>query len=244
MKNISSTQNEEIKHIVKLQDAKFRNENNQVIIEGFNAISAALNNMELEEIYVTAPNIKETQTIVKDQPITVVTPEVMEKISTVKTPSGFLAVFKMPVTDLSELTAGLVLAQISDPGNMGTIIRTAAAVGVKSVVIIDGCDVWNPKVIAASAGTISMVKIFKTDWQTLVSSKKDLKLVAMVVKGGANPKRVKAEDSLIIVGNEAHGISADWLKDCDQRVTLPMPGGVESLNAAVAGSILLYVTNV
>ena len=167
----------------------------------------------------------------------------MKKMSTVATPSGFLGLFEIPAPPApQQLTAGLVLAQISDPGNMGTLIRTAIACGVTSIVIVEGVDPWSAKVIQSSAGTISWIHVFEFDWQTLIDHKKDLQLCALVVSEGIMPTELNPTKSLLVVGNEAHGIPSQWQQHCDQLVTLPMPGKTESLNAAIAGSIALYWT--
>ena len=144
---------------------------------------------------------------------------------------------------LNKLSDGIILAQISDPGNMGTLIRTAAAMKASSVVIVDGSDPWSPKVIQASAGCSALVNIFRIEWQALVHTIKqqNLKLIAMFVSGGKTPDELSFKDSLLVVGSEAHGIPESWFGECDELMTLPMPGKTESLNAAIAGSIALYL---
>ena len=141
---------------------------------------------------------------------------------------------------ISTLTSGAVLAQVSDPGNMGTLIRTTAAMGLNSVVCIEGVDPWHPKVVQSSAGAIAAVNVFQMDWQTLIDNKGDIKLAALVVEEGAEPSTID-KNSLIVIGNEANGLPRNWSATCNQQITLPMPGHTESLNAAVAGSIALYL---
>lgn len=176
--------------------------------------------------------------------MTLVTEPVMNKMSPSVTPSGILGVFEIPKNPpLTSLSDGIVLAHIADPGNMGTLIRTAAAMNVSSVVIVDGVDPYSPKVIQASAGCLALVNLFCIDWKTLVHGAKQaqLTLVALVVTGGQNPEKISLKKSLLVVGSEAYGIPGEWLKDCNQAMTLPMPGKTESLNAAIAGSIALYL---
>ena len=166
----------------------------------------------------------------------------MKKMSTATTPSGLLGVFKIPPAPKIEyLGPGLVLAQISDPGNMGTLIRTALACGKQTIVIVEGTDPWSPKVVQASAGTIAQARIFNLDWKTLVAQKKTLKLYGLVVHNGKNIHTIDRNHALIVVGNEAHGLPKEWAHNCDDLITLPMPGGTESLNAGVAGSIAAYL---
>mmetsp|Transcript_8427 Transcript_8427/g.13769 ORF Transcript_8427/g.13769 Transcript_8427/m.13769 type:complete len:204 (+) Transcript_8427:547-1158(+) len=172
------------------------------------------------------------------------------QMSAAVTPSGILAVFGIPSSPLShELTGpGVVLANISDPGNMGTLIRTAAALGVRTVVIQEGSDPWSPKVVQASAGMIGHVCLFQSAWDQVMKLQlqEGIETCALVVQGGEQPRsicdRVDAKRLLLVVGNEAHGIPPDVLQGCQHRMTIPMPGdGVESLNASVAGSIAMYL---
>ena len=167
----------------------------------------------------------------------------MKKVSTTHTPSGILGVFTIPDEPAQDtLTPGLVLAKISDPGNMGTLIRTAAACNLKSVVLIEGCDPWSPKVLQAAVGTNATLQIFRWSWEELLQRKRELKLYGLVVRDGKPPLTLEASQALLVIGNEARGIEKEWLKDCDELITLPMPGSTESLNAAVAGSIAAYLT--
>ena len=242
MKTILSTANEEIKSVRALHENKGRQEQKKFIAEGLRTCTTLIKNqMKLVQLYVLEEHQADAQKLVNDT-ITIVSESVMQKISSLKTPSGMLGVFEIPTQlPFSALTPGMVLAQISDPGNMGTLIRTAASLNVKSIVIIDSVDVWSPKVIQATAGAIAFVKIFITSWPSLLTWKKDLKLCALVVKGGKAPQEIDNKNLLLVVGNEAHGIQKEWLRDADSFMTIPMPGNTESLNAAVAGSIALYL---
>lgn len=241
---LTSTTNEIVKKVVRLHDARERKETQRFIIEGERAVSMAFEaGCKIEKIFSTQEKLPTAKSLVSGARITLASSEVMKKMSTATTPSGILGVFAIPVQpSLDMLTAGLVLAQVQDPGNMGTLIRTAAACGVKSIVIIEGADPWSPKVVQASAGTITMVNIFQLDWHTLVSARNTLKLAALVISGGSSISSLDANTALIVVGNEAHGIPLEWQQDCDTRVTLPMPGGAESLNAGVAGALAVYLT--
>ncbi len=169
----------------------------------------------------------------------------MAKISTNSTPAELFAVLERPknTQETANLTTGSVLAQIADPGNMGTLIRTTAAMGFKTCVIVEGCDPWGPKVVQASAGTIGLINIVELSWPELVTkaAQAGLNLCALVVNQGLKPQTLDLSKSLIIVGNEANGLPELWVNDCQQKLTLPMPGNTESLNAAVAGSITLYL---
>jgi TrmH family RNA methyltransferase len=110
-----------------------------------------------------------------------------------------------------------------------------------TVVFIESVDAWNPKVVQASAGAIGQVNIFSLTWTELLQHKKNLNLCALVSSQGKNPSAINLRNALIIIGSEGHGIPQEWIDQCDERITIPMPGNFESLNAAVAGSIALYL---
>ena len=243
IKTIISSTNPLVKHVASLHDARERKARKQCIIEGVRALSTALTRLPITTLYCTQPMLGVARDLVDPRSIILVPGHVMQKMSAASTPSGLLGVFSLPVQpEVTSLTAGLVLARISDPGNMGTLIRTAVACGIKSIVVVEGTDPWSPKVIQASAGTITMVSIFQWNWQTLMASKGSLKLFGLVVEGGAEVGSLAPEQALMVVGNEAQGIPTEWLDSVDGRITLPMPGGTESLNAAIAGSIAVYLT--
>ncbi len=230
-----------IKKIVRLHTARERKTTGLCIIEGRRALETALTRLSPDQLYCTEQHIAAMSQLIDPSQIIQVSDAVMKKISTAITPSGILGVFHIPPEpDPTTLMPGLVLAQVSDPGNMGTLIRTVAACALSSVIIVEGVDPWSPKVIQASAGTIALVDIFQWDWHTVVASKKRMQLYGLVVTGGKTTHAIDRHNALLVVGNEARGIDERWLKDCDSLITLPMPGGTESLNAAVAGSIALY----
>lgn len=243
MKIITSLLNPEVKTVVSLHMAKYRKQLNQFIAEGTRSCATLLAaGMEPVGVYATAAMFPDARELMSDEKITEVTPEVMAKMSPATSPIGLLMVFPIPALPApEELSPGLVLAHISDPGNMGTLMRTAAALNVKTVVVIGGTDVWSPKVVAATAGSIGYLNIFEISWETLLKYKRDLQLCALMPKEGDKPSDLDLSKSLLIVGSEAHGIPETWLHDCDQELTLPMPGKTESLNAAIAGAIAMYL---
>jgi len=245
MKQIQSRQNPEIIAVAKLADAKERVSQDMFIAEGLRTCSALIESrLKLVQIYALESQAQQAKSIAPENKITLIPKPVLEKISQTSTPSGIVGVFRLPQQyHLSQLQNGIVMAQINDPGNMGTLIRTCAALSLKSVVVVEGCDPWSPKVVQATAGTIGLVDIYRVSWQELVDNKGSLNLCALVVDGGKQPSEITAKNTLLVVGNEAHGIPAPWIEDCTSSMTLPMQGNVESLNAAVAGSIALYALN-
>lgn len=243
IKTITSRTNETVKRVADLHSSKGRKEQKRFIAEGARTCQTLVENgMELVQMYAIKEEFATVKEFTKNFFITLVEDHVMQKMSTAKTPSGILGVFKIPAQpSFSGLESGLVLANVMDPGNVGSLIRTCAALKIKSVIAVDSADIWSPKVVQASAGTLAQVQIYTPSWPVLLKWKKDFKLCALVVKGGKAPSEFDFNKTLLVVGNEANGIPKDWLRDMDSYLTLPMPGNTESLNAAVAGSIALYL---
>lgn len=242
MKHITSTDNPLIKHVVKLHHSKYRSEKQQYCAEGLRICSTILTaGHRLLNCFVTEKAHDLIASVVPESSVIVVPDSVMKKMSQSSTPSGILCTFSIPQPVSSITQPGLVLAQLNDPGNVGTLIRTAAALNKKTIVLVEGVDPWSFKVVQASAGTIALVSIIRCNWQQLLQLKGTFKLYALVVQTGAPCSTVDAPNALLVVGNEAQGIPSDWLTSCDTFITLPMPGNTESLNAGVAGSIAAYL---
>lgn len=247
IKTITSLANQQIKDTVRLHSSKGRKELKRFIAEGIRTIETFLEaGWKPITVFTTKDHLQHIKKLLPKEfheVITIVSDPIMKKISTVTTPSGVLAL--LPIKDeptVAKLGPGLVCAGIADPGNLGTLIRTTAAMDKKTVVLIDGVDPWSPKVVQASAGALAYINIFRLSWEQLVKHKGSLKLCALVVKDGKQPNQVDLSDSLIVVGSEAHGIPQKWIEDCEYLITLAMSGKIESLNAAVAGSIILYLS--
>lgn len=245
MKKITSLQNPDIKAAVKLHQAKERNKKGLFIAEGMRTCQTLIDaGWQPAILFATFDMLENATKMTQKSRIYQVTPAIINKISSTKSPSGLVAIFPIPKPPAPQkLSAGMVLAHINDPGNMGTLIRTCAAMGKKSVVIINGTDVWNSKVIQASAGTIALVNIFSWSWQECVkqANAKKLPIYCLITKNGNNIDTIKQPESLLVIGSEAHGIKSEWLKECTQQLTIKMPGKAESLNAAIAGAIAMYV---
>lgn len=243
MKEIISLTNPEIKKIVKLRDdAKERKISQLCIVEGLRAISAFMtSDYPLEMLYAEYTQQEYAAGLCPQNKITLVSSTIMEKISAAKSPSGLLAIFSTKRHNIPVLQHGIVLANITDPGNMGTIIRTAVALNTPSIVIVEGCDPFSPKVIQSTAGIIAHAPLIQLSWQELITQT-TVPLCALVPQGGKHPSQLHLKECFLVVGNEAHGLPKEWIADCSMSLTLPMPGKAESLNAAIAASIALYLT--
>ena len=237
---IESIKNSVIKEIYKLKEKKNRYINKRFIAEGERVIKTFIES-GLELIYYL--HTEDVDPILKKsiEKTIIITEEIIKKISSVESPSGHLAVFLMPIQEFIHLTPGIVAAKINDPGNLGTLLRSTAAFGFETAVLVESCDPWSSKVVQSSAGALAKLKIYFLQWSDLVKQAKhnNIKLIALVVDKGENIAKIS--NSLIVIGNEANGIPDLWLKDCLITANIPMKNSIESLNAAVAGSIALYL---
>ena len=168
----------------------------------------------------------------------------------VATPNGVAAVGRIPVTDDGDDAAcgspalHVVLVGVTDPGNTGTLLRTAEAVGATSVVLTEGSvDPWSPKVVRASAGSVLRVAVRSEPAGAILGrlGEAGVLRVGTTGTGGRAPDRIDLTGPVaVVLGSEAHGLPADIAGDIDEWASLPMSGEVESLNVAVAGSVLAF----
>ncbi|OGB83823.1 hypothetical protein A3F66_04140 [candidate division TM6 bacterium RIFCSPHIGHO2_12_FULL_32_22] len=240
MQTINSLDNPKVKLLDQLKHKKYRKQHSKFLAEGFNTCSTLVQKLSLNSIFTLEEHLEEVKKITPENKIFIINKKILNKISNATTPSGIIAIFDIPKTK-AKLTEGIILAQIQDPGNMGTLIRTAAAMNLKTVVSVESVDVWSPKVVQATAGTIANLNIFEISWQELLEKKDKLELCALVVKDGKDAEDIDFKNKLLVIGNEAQGIPKEWTKDCEKKLTLQMPGKTESLNAAVAGSVAMYL---
>jgi len=139
----------------------------------------------------------------------------------------------------------LVLVGVADPGNVGTLVRTAEAAGCAGVLLVGECaDLYNPKTVRATAGAVFRVPVATCDGaDSLLTALREggVRLVGTAGEGGRAPEQVRLGGAVaLVVGSEAHGLGPEMIERCDHLVTIPMEGSVESLNAAVAGSVLAF----
>ena len=256
-KAISSISNPLIKETYDLHSKKYRTERSAFIVEGTRCVEEALaSGWEIENIFydesVNSARTRETAEKAEKEGVAVfaVTPEVMKKLSDTETPQGILATVRRSSVDLTGFTDredGLILIvdEIRDPGNLGTIIRTADAAGITAAVLLAGCaDLYAPKTVRATMGSLfHLPLVVNQDKEELITwcRKNDWQIVASSLSGAdsiyefAQPKRCA-----LILGNEASGVSSPLLAAADHKVFVPMRGTAESLNVAVAAGIILF----
>ncbi len=173
-------------------------------------------------------------------------PGVLERVADAVTPQGVLAAARLPLATLEAVRPGtvLVLCDLRDPGNVGTLIRTADATGAAGVVLVGaGVDPTNPKALRASAGSIFHVPVVVTGLDEALEDlrAKGARVLASVARGGEDPGASDLSGPrALLIGNEAAGLDEDVVARCDGALTIPMAGRAESLNAATAGAMLAY----
>ncbi len=175
-------------------------------------------------------------------PVHVVPDGSLAKAGDLVTGQGVTAVVEIPAPGSSPLGGlVLVLVDVADPGNVGTLVRAADAAGAAAVVRVGGADPWAPKVVRASAGSVFRIPLVEEVDPVGGLAAAGFRSVALVARGGAAPEEVDlGGDVAVLVGNEAHGLPADLVERCDGLLSIPMASGVESLNAAMAGSVVLF----
>ena len=165
------------------------------------------------------------------------------ELADTESPQGVLLGCEQPSVRLEAIKATrvLVVDAIGDPGNLGALVRSAAAFGVSVVVALDGTvDPWNPKVVRASAGTIVRVAMLRTSWPELDAWRSARHLDLLLSERGGDTPEPPRRGWILVIGSEPRGAREEIRTAADRRIAIPMTSGVDSLNAAVAGSILMY----
>jgi len=243
---IQSTQNIKIKHIVKLQNKSYRQEHQEFIAQGLKTCLTLINaQLILKAIYLTEQEYAHNQDKFPLNLITIVSDAIMKKISTTTTPSGIVGIFSMPKYTKDYISKrSIALHAIQDPGNLGTMIRSAAALSIDTVYLIQCTDFFNPKVIQATAGAMAYIKIISTSWHDFLKQTDGIPTCALTVNTGKSPESIPLQESILVIGNEGQGLPLSIIQACTYNMTIPMANNVESLNAAIAGSIAMYLKQI
>lgn len=234
-----------IKYIQSLGQKKFREAEGCFIAEGPKVIAELLTARHgaVREIFALKEWINENIQLIDECSCTEVSAQELEKISQLSTPNKVLAVveeFEIPGEIITKGSITLVLDGIRDPGNLGTILRIADWFGVEQLVCsADSANMYNPKVVQASMGSIARVRVLYTDTVDWLSRQKDTRIYAAVLDGQDITQMTKPAEGIIIIGNESQGIRPELLGCANVKITIPRKGKAESLNAAVAAGIIL-----
>ena len=240
---ITSLDNDRIKNYIKLKDRKYRKKTNTFIVEGMHLVlEACKENLVIELI------VEKDVVLPIDLPTVYVTNEIINKISEMESPSNIMALCKMKECDIVGDRI-LMLDDIQDPGNLGTMIRSAAAFNVDTIILSPNTvDIYNPKVIRATQGMVFHSNIVIKELIPVIQElkNKEIPVYGTRVDYGKNIRDFKEKDKkkyCLIMGNEGNGVSEEILDMCDSYLYIDMNEKVESLNVGVAASILMYEFN-
>ena len=251
MESISSPKNEKIKELVKLQTAKGRKKAGMYLLEGEHLVEEAIKERaQIKLIVVTGNRLEDYKNLLAqtDVQVLVVSQDVFHKLSMTETTQGILAVVEIVKQEiLPNKGRFIVLDAVQDPGNLGTIVRTADAAGFDAVVIGTGTvDLYNDKVLRSMQGSHFHIPVFQANLQEYLPILKEKGVQVAVTALHRDSKDYSvlqgATDVAIVVGNEGQGVSEDVIDLADVVVTIPMFGKAESLNVAIASALLMYKT--
>ncbi len=253
MDTIVSKDNSIIKEVKKLKERKYRREENKFLVEGFRFVSEALDSdFNVLQIFLCDNSLDKYKSfhindrVKRDTKVYLLKENVFKTISSTDTPQGIIAVVDNKSLKISDINGFYVLVdKIQDPGNMGTIIRTAHAAGALGIIITKGTvDIYNEKTLRATMGSIFHVPILEDNNFEIVNSliNKGFKILASSLQSDKNFYQLPLRHSKVIIciGNEGNGISDEIYNIAHETFKIPMPGGAESLNAGVAASIVMF----
>lgn len=254
---IESSSNAKIKRIQKLmRNARLRRQEKLFVTEGWKMTQEALARGLVREIYRSEDTDEEWEKrglhgrISSDCPVWTVAPSVFRELSDTVSPQGILALVEMPQYERSTLTGAedaalLILEDVQDPGNLGTMIRTAEGAGMSGVVMSRGCvDIFNPKVVRSTMGALFRVPFYICDdlkEEVHALQNEGFTTYAAHLQGTCDftEESYKGKTG-ILIGNEANGLSEGVSSQADRLVKIPMEGELESLNAAVSAALFMY----
>lgn len=254
MQVITSKENEYVKHVRKLKDKKYRDEHHEFIVEGVKLVEEAIQEgMDIHKIMICEDCVEngaieqKTMYEIAKYPCMYVTEKVFKHMTDVTNPQGMLAIIHKEDTE-EEIDYAqevmLLLDGIQDPGNLGTMIRSADSCGMNQIIVSkDTADPYNPKVVRSTMGAIYRVKIIRVQDLTKtikMLQKKGIKVLGTSLKAEKSIYTIDYKKKAYVIGNEANGVKPETLEACSELVKIPMLGKAESLNAAVAASVILY----
>ena len=241
---ITSLDNDKIKKCIKLRDKKYRDLYNEFLVEGEHLVLEAYRKGLLEEILIEQDSVT-----MLDVPITYISGDIVKALSTLESPSIIFGLCKKK-EESSELGKRiLLLDRIQDPGNLGTIIRSSKAFNIDTIVLGEGtCDLYNEKVIRSTQGNGFDMNIIYGNLKEVITElkKNEIPILGTRVEYGEDIRDLTNRDKdcfALVMGNEGRGVSEEILELCDKYIYIKMNDQVESLNVAVATSILLYELN-
>lgn len=247
--SITSLQNPLIRDLRKLKDKKYRQRERQFLIEGHRFVGEALRQAAAVRTILVTEDAPLRDLVIPDSVELIrITPEILRDLTDTVHPQGIAALVDLPAADPAAFAADrglwLYLDEIRDPGNLGTIIRCAHAFAADGLILSRGCtDPWQDKVLRATMGSIFRVPLLTDQDPAFLEGRigSGVRLyLADLAEAAPLPGLIPARGSIIVIGNEAHGVCDAIRQLPHQSVRIPMPGEAESLNAAVAAALFLY----
>lgn len=253
MQVITSKDNEIIKNIKKLKEKKYRDQSNEYIIEGIKLVQEAIEEKAKIDKIVVCEDCENDGSIEKSllyelakYDCIYVTKKVFDSITDVTNPQGILAIIERKnVKDINYSDDIIVVLDgIQDPGNLGTILRTVDSANLKQIILSQKtADPYNPKVVRSTMGAIFRLNIIQSE--DIISTLKEIKknkykITSTSLEESKSVYEIDYNKKVIVIGNEANGVSKEVLEMSDEKIRIPMLGKTESLNAAVATGIVVY----
>lgn len=235
---ITSVHNETIKNIMKLKQKKYRDEMNLFLVEGYHLVEEARCYQCVEKVITTLDEQF-------DEPTLYVSQDVMKKLAFTQTPQPIMAICHKNIQNQNIIKGKryLLLDRVQDPGNVGTIMRTALALGVDQIIMSKDCvDLYNDKVIRATQGAIFQINVCIMDLQDaiLTLQNQGVKVYGTCLKNASSiDTYTKQSKMAFVMGNEGQGVSQDILNLCDHLLYIPIQS-IESLNVGIATAITIY----
>ncbi len=241
-----SKREEKLIHSLKIK--KYRYKHRLYLAEGPKVVKEIIQSGHApQKIYCSDESLKkeliQSYNIEKKDTISAIDEKSLKKLSALSTPNKLLAIFPMTSTkqnidDVNPENWILALDNINDPGNLGTIIRIADWFGIEKIFCSSNCvDVYNPKTIQSTMGSIARIKVIYRDLLELIKKNNSISTYAATLNGKSINK-MKPKPGIIIIGNESHGVNAALLNQVDEQITIPKIGNAESLNASIATGII------
>lgn len=247
MKRIESVKNQHVKEWKRLHTRRGREMSRRFLVEGFHLVEEAIRaNVKIDKLLVRENSDVTPEWLQYAEHVIIVSDQVMNEVAETKTPQGIVAICELHTYELTEPLDGayLLIDRVQDPGNVGTIIRTADSAGISGVIIGEGTvDIFNSKVIRGSQGSIFHIPIVTGNLRKWMNRLKEasIPVYGTALTNATIYSDVEKQDSFaLIVGNEGEGIQEELLNETDMNVYIPIYGKAESLNVAVATGILLY----
>lgn len=239
---ITSSENQLFKKLKKLQQKKYREKEGAFIAEGRKIIESRSDSLA---IFVNQDREEELSPALKEMEYYLLPKQLFNELSTQENSQGVIAIFPIPEPAVIKSADIIALDKIQDPGNMGTIIRTADAAGYKDIILIEGCvDIYNEKCVRSSMGSIfSLNFLFMNQQEFLdyIKAEKYKLITTALEDDSIDYRKLKVSNkNCIVFGNEGNGVSPEILNQSSEKVIIPIYGSAESLNVSIAAGILMY----